>query len=204
MTEGASTSRAARIPAAPFSIAAAAKSWPSTRSPGTAMNRPPAPTCRESNSTDPVTVSSPVALCRRPPVARAISLSVSGIILSPRGRSADGTPHRSRAPTTPVCGAGSWGLLRQACADGRPQLVVVGERVDDSVDLLARLMALARDDHHVARPRAVHRLGDRRAAVADVQDLAAFAPVDRLRARLPGGPDRRRVLGSRVVIGHDQ
>ena len=117
MTAGASTSRAASTATAPFSMAAAAKSCPSTRSPGTATNRPPGPIFRESNSTDPVTVSWPVALCTRPPVASAISASVRGITDAPcldAPKASFGAVSAPKASFGADKPAGSWGLLLQA------------------------------------------------------------------------------------------
>ena len=55
MIAGTPTGRAASTAAAPAATAAAAKSWPSERAPGSARNSPPGVTARESNSTVPVT-----------------------------------------------------------------------------------------------------------------------------------------------------
>ena len=80
---GTPTGRAARTATAPASTAAAAKSWPSLRAPGSARNSPPGVTARESNSTVPVTrvraAASGVMSARRPPTMSATSVNVNAI-----------------------------------------------------------------------------------------------------------------------------
>ena len=64
-------------------------------------------------------------------------------------------------------------------------------------------MALTGDHHHVAAAGPGDSVGDRRPAVPDLDDVrtAGFASG----AGHDGGPDRSRILVSRVVVGdHDQ
>ena len=73
-----------RAAAAPAATQAAAKSWPSTRSPRIATKSPPATTWRESWKTSPTTSTVPSpASASSPSTASAISARVIGIIRSP-------------------------------------------------------------------------------------------------------------------------
>ena len=148
----------------PRSTAAAAKSCPSTRSPGNARNSPPGRMARESNSTA-VTTSVPRAPCSRPFVTAAISDSDSGItvhIRSCEGRSSTGGPeHAGDHPS-----------------DSSGELDRVVERMPHAGHLLPGLVPLARDDDGVAGPGRVDRRDDRRAPVADLVQLTVAGLVE--------------------------
>src|SRR4051812_41185624 len=165
---GTPTGRDASTATAPASTTAPAKSWPSTRSPAKATKRLPGPASRESRTTGPVTRTEGSGMsCVCPPTTAAISA-------------------RERAITS-----SSLGLL-----DGFAKHLAVVEGTDHPGDVLALFVALARDEHGVARPRAGHGGGDRGGPVLADLDLAALVHRHRRRAAEHGGEDRERVLGA--------
>src|SRR4051812_1735465 len=170
---GTPTGRDASTATAPASTTAPAKSWPSTRSPAKATKRLPGSTSRESLTTCPVTWTDGSGMsCVCPPTTSAISA-------------------RERAITS-----SSLGLL-----DSFAKHLAVVERTDHPGDVLALLMALARDQHGVPGPRAGHGGGDGRGPVLEHLDLAALVRRYGGRAFEHGREDREGVLGAGVVGG---
>src|SRR5262249_14700758 len=130
---GTPTGRDASTATAPASTTARAKSWPSTRSPAKAAKRLPGPASRESRTTGPVTWTDGSGMSYVcPPTTAAISA-------------------RERAITS-----SSLGLM-----DSFAEYLAVVEGTDHSGDVLALLVALARDQHGVPGLRAAHGGGDR-------------------------------------------
>src|SRR4051812_35804902 len=168
---GTPTGRDASTATAPASTTAPAKSWPSTRSPAKATKRLPGSTSRESRTTGPVTWTDGSGMsCVCPPTTSAISA-------------------RKRAITS-----SSLGLL-----DSFAKHLAVVEGTDHSGDVLALLVALARDQHGVARLCAGDGGGDGGGPVLEDLDLAALVRGHRGGALEHRRQDREGVLGAGVV-----
>src|SRR5690606_14341759 len=163
---GTPTGREASTAAAPASTTAAAKSWPSTRSPTKATKRLPGPASRESRTTGPVTWTDGSGMsCVCPPTTSAISA-------------------RERAITS-----SSLGLL-----DGFAKHLAVVERTHHPGDVLSLLVALARDQHGVAGPGPGDGGGDRGGPVLEDLHLAALVGGHRGSALEHGGEELEGVL----------
>src|SRR4051794_6872991 len=100
---------------------------------------------------------------------------------------------RERAITT-----SSLGLL-----DGFAKHLAVVEGTHHPGDVLALLVALARDEHRVAGLRARDGGGDGGGPVLEDGDVAALVRGNVRGARQHGGEDREGVLATRVVGGED-
>src|SRR5690606_29891724 len=172
---GTPTGREASTAAAPASTTAAAKSWPSTRSPTKATKRLPGPASRESRTTGPVTRTDGSGMsCVCPPTTSAISA-------------------RERAITS-----SSLGLL-----DGFAKHLAVVERTHHPGDVLSLRLALAGDEHGVGRLGAGDGGGDGRSPVIADLHLAALVGRHGRGALEHGREDREGVLGAGVVGGQD-
>ena len=175
--------RVARAATAPAAAAAPRKSCPSTRSPATATNRSPAAT------------------------VAGVEGHRAGHRRRRRGRSSDRRPAERR----PILGAGVDAAIMRARRPGSApgehlaQHRAVVERVHGAGDLLAGLVALAGDQQGVARAgQARRRRPGRRAGRRTSSTSARSVLGHLLDAGEHRGPDRGRVLGARVVVGHDQ
>src|SRR5688500_14841125 len=151
-TCGASIGFETIAPAAPAAIAPATNSCPSWTVPGIATNKLPGPTSRLSNVT-PVTSKSPLAL---PPVASAISADVhsGAVTLAPQPFVSIEVETR---PSTSLGTNGIWCARSCRALAGDDHVV---EREHPVADDLALLVALAGDQHDVARAGDADRLGD--------------------------------------------
>ena len=171
ITAGASTSRAASTPAAPAAIAAATKSCPSTRSPGSATNSPPG-------------------------VDRAaVELDGAGDALVPRGAVQPPAGDAGDVGEGQLDHRGPpW-----ARTSARSSSSTSENGSFSAPDLLAGLVALAGDHDDVARgaPRPRPRaMAARRSPISSTR-----APGDLAGAVEHRGADRGRVLGAGVVVG---
>src|SRR5262249_30077988 len=182
---GTPTGRAASTATAPAATAAAAWSCPSARAPGSARNKPPGVTSRESNSTVPV-------MCSRAASASETSAS------SPPTISATWATVKSITP---------WRLSRSRPPGDIPpgqrrgQFLAVVERPSDSLGGLAGFVALARDQDDVAGACPADGMGDGGAPVTDREDLGAITG--------PGGAgevcgaDGGWIFAAGMVVGDD-
>ncbi len=111
-TPGRPSGRSDSTAAAPARTAAAAKSWPSACTPGTATNNPPGSATRESTKAGAVTRVSPVPVAS-PSTTWAISAVVISIIRrSPRRRRCPGCPRLPPGRRTAAPGRRPLGPLR--------------------------------------------------------------------------------------------
>ena len=108
-----------------------------------------------------------------------------------------GTPPSSRPRPRPAISSKSRGITIAQATECFPGDVAVVERLDDAADILALLVTLAGDQHHVSGLGEADRALDRRAPVGIDLDAGAGALEDVL-------DDGERALGAWVVGGHDR